>query len=148
MNESRIRQLLKSRELTKPVAVKSARPMTASPAHAAREGKSPVKDPSIEVKPKSGASGYAINDPDVGGKLVASWIRANFKHSDWSNVIADYTTAHWFTRSSLHKEARSVNEIPAGFAHLEVIRYRQSDAVRAELDCGFFHDAMRKWFVC
>ena len=91
---------------------------------------------------------YAIKDPAVGGQIVATWIRSNFKHSDWPDVIADYTTAYWFTRWRVHKDVKRVNNIPAGLPPFEVIRYCQSDAIKTDLEGGFSQDARRKWFVC
>jgi len=91
---------------------------------------------------------YAVKDLGVAGTLVAAWIRSNFKYAEWSEVIADYTTAYWFNRPSVRKEADLINFLPAGLRPLEVIRYCLSDSIKAELDGGFFQDARRKWFVC
>lgn len=97
---------------------------------------------------KPAAPDYAIRDLEVGGQLIAGWIRSNFKYRDWSHVIADYTTASWFNRPSVRRDVERANNIPAGLRPFEVIRYCQSDAIKAELEGGFFQDAMRKWFVC
>jgi len=109
--------------------------------------------PEVATREESRAGGqtapdYAIKDPNVGGQLVAAWIRSNFKYPDWPGVIADYTTAYWFTRSSVRKEVELVNNIPAGLTRFEVIRYCLSDAIRAELEGGFIQDARKKWFAC
>lgn len=68
-----------------------------------RQGKYPAKPT---------ASDYAIKDPEVAGKVVAVWIRSTFKYAEWSEVIADYTTAYWFNRPSIRKEAELINNLP------------------------------------
>ena len=151
VTESRIRQLLKLGGPTEPVNGRSD--MREKPEVEETEPSSPEAATREESNAggnaaKPAAPDYAIRNPGAGGQVLATWIRSNFKHPDWSGAIADYTTAYWFNRWSVHKEVELVNTLPAGLTPSEVIRCCLSDAIKAELEGGFFQDARRKWFAC